>query len=98
VVLHEVDYSGAEFDDFTFTPQDFEAMASWGFNVIRMPTAWSFVEPEPRVYDQTHLNKVKDAVQMANRYDIYVIIGMHQWHWSPVFTQMVGATTNGLTS
>ncbi len=96
VLLHGADYSGAEVDAFTFTPKDFEAMASWGFNVIRMPIAWSFVEPKPGVYDQSYINQVKQAVAMANRYGIYVIIDMHQWHWSPYFGQLYGTTTNGL--
>ncbi|WP_449462091.1 cellulase family glycosylhydrolase [Tardisphaera miroshnichenkoae] len=96
VLLHGADYSGAEVDSFTFTPEDFQAMASWGFNVIRMPIAWSFVEPKPGVYDQQYINQVKQAVAMANRYGIYVIIDMHQWHWSPYFGQLYGTTTNGL--
>ncbi len=93
VLLHGADYSGAEFGTFTFTPKDFEAMASWGFNVIRMPIAWSYVEPSPGVYSQSYLGKVKEAVALANRYGIYVIIDMHQWWWSPVFDNGEG---NGL--
>ncbi|MFQ1021513.1 cellulase family glycosylhydrolase [Tardisphaera saccharovorans] len=96
VLLHGADYSGAEDDSFTFTPEDFRAMSSWGFNVIRMPIAWSFVEPKPGVYDSSYISQVKQAVAMANRYGIYVIIDMHQWHWSPCFSQLYGATTNGL--
>ncbi|WP_449462264.1 cellulase family glycosylhydrolase [Tardisphaera miroshnichenkoae] len=93
VLLHGADYSGAEFGTFTFTSRDFQAMASWGFNVVRMPIAWSYVEPSPGVYSQSYIDRVKQAVALANRYGIYVIIDMHQWWWSPVFDNGEG---NGL--
>ncbi|MGC8670609.1 MAG: cellulase family glycosylhydrolase, partial [Thermoprotei archaeon] len=93
VLLHGADYSGAEFGAFTFTSEDFQAMTSWGFNVIRMPIAWSYVEPSPGAYSRPYLEKVREAVYLANHYGIYVIIDMHQWWWSPVFENGEG---NGL--
>ncbi|MFQ1021466.1 cellulase family glycosylhydrolase [Tardisphaera saccharovorans] len=85
VLLHGADYSGPEFDSFTCTLEDFQAMASWGFNVIRLPIDWSFVEPKPGVYNSSYMSQVKQAVAMANRYGIYVIIDMQQFLWSSVF-------------
>ena len=85
VLLHAADYSGPEFDSFTCIIEDFQAMASWGFNVIRLPIDWSFVEPKIRVYNLSYISQVKQAVAMANHHGIYVIIDMQQFLWSSVF-------------
>ncbi len=87
VTFHGLDYMGLELHPafYNQTPQDFEIMASWGFNIVRLPVDWSWIEPEPGEFNQSYLNQVKKVVAMANEYGIYVVIDMHQLDWSPVF-------------
>lgn len=84
LILHGANYSGMEYGWFNHKPEDFEKMASWGFNAVRLPIAWSYIEPEKGVYDLTYLSDVVEPV-VGYAYDagLKVILDMHQWQWSP---------------
>mmetsp|Transcript_2449 Transcript_2449/g.3566 ORF Transcript_2449/g.3566 Transcript_2449/m.3566 type:complete len:518 (-) Transcript_2449:1817-3370(-) len=62
----------------SLAPEDFKNLKRWGQNVIRLYVAWQGVEPEEGKYDQTYLDKIKEIVRMAAKYDIYVLLDMHQ--------------------
>jgi len=96
VVFHGLDYMGLELHPAFYNQslEDFDIMASWGFNLVRLPIDWSWVEPEPGVYNQSYIDQIRRVISMANRYGIYVVIDMHQLHWSPVF--YVWGGDNGL--
>ncbi|MBZ0272128.1 cellulase family glycosylhydrolase [bacterium] len=82
IVLRGANYMGMEFGWFNHAPEDFERIASWGFNVVRLPIAWDYLEPDPGVWDDTYLPDVVDpAVQYASDAGLRVIIDMHQWNW-----------------
>src|SRR5581483_853305 len=67
-------------------------MASWGVNVVRLPIAWSYLEPAPGVVDRTYLHDQVDAViRFARRHGIGVVLEMHQFQWSPCFPGGNGA-------
>jgi endoglycosylceramidase len=97
VILRGANYSGLEFGNFIGNPRgpdaaDFAQMASWGFNVIRLPIAWSFVEAVPNQFDDTYLvEQVDRVVEFAATHGIAVILEMHQFQWSPCFTNGNGA-------
>ncbi|MGC8636016.1 MAG: family 1 glycosylhydrolase, partial [Thermoprotei archaeon] len=76
VTFHGLDYMGLELHPafYNQTPQDFEIMGSWGFNIVRLPVDWSWIEPEPGEFNQSYLDQVKKVVDMANHYGIYVVI------------------------
>jgi len=66
--------------------EDYAKMASWGFNVVRLPIAWHYIEPTPGVYNGTYLsNYVDKDIAWAKKYGIYIILDMGQWHWSSHF-------------
>lgn len=52
--------------------------AGHGFNLIRLGIFWDGVEPEPGIYDDEYLQRVKEAVLMADQLGIYVFLDMHQ--------------------
>ena len=84
LILHGANYMGMEFGWFGHQAADFEQIASWGFNVVRLPIAWSYLEPEKDVYDLTYLSDhVEPAVACAAAAGLKVILDMHQWNWSP---------------
>jgi endoglycosylceramidase len=82
ILLHGANYMGMEFGWFNHQPEDFVRMAAWGFNVVRLPIAWAYLEPEPGVWDDTYLTDVvAPVVQYANDAGLRVILDMHQWQW-----------------
>jgi endoglycosylceramidase len=97
VILRGANYSGLEFGNFIGNrngpaESDFAQMESWGFNVIRLPFAWSYLEAQPNQFDDTYLREQVDAVvDFAARHGIAVIPEMHQFNWSRCFTNGNGA-------
>jgi endoglycosylceramidase len=84
---------GASFSDYeygitnTHHESDYQKMASWGFNVVRLQFGWSFLEPQPGKYDESYLAQYVDRdIAWAAKYGLYVILDMHQYEWSPYFT------------
>src|SRR5699024_5978788 len=66
-----------------------ESVFKWfrdqGYNVIRMGLIWDGVEPEPGVYDDGYLSKIKQQVNWAERYGIYIFLDMHQDLYSSLY-------------
>jgi endoglycosylceramidase len=88
VVLRGVSFTGYEWGSWrSHTEDDYVRIASWGFNVVRLPIAWSYIEPQPGVYDISYFeNYIDKDVAWAKKYGIYIILDMHQWVWSPYFS------------
>jgi endoglycosylceramidase len=102
VILHGMNYMGNEFGSWDYewfannnhTEENFAKMSSMGFNVVRVPIAWNYIEPNEGVYDPLYFeNHVDKDIAWAKKYGIYVILDMHQWRWSPRFASQWG---NGL--
>lgn len=98
VVLRGANFFGYEYGLFgTHTEADYKQMASWGFNLVRLPIAWNFIEPEPNQYDDTYLQRTVDQdLAWAGKYGIHIIVDMHQYGWSPHFTWLDSWHTAGL--
>lgn len=58
--------------------KSFQAFQRMGFNLIRFGIFWDGVEPQPGEYDMEYLDKVKEAVLLAEKYGLYVMVDMHQ--------------------
>jgi len=89
LLLRGLNYSGLEFGNFIERANgpraaDFAQMVSWGVNVVRLPVAWHYLEPEPGVFDESHLvDQVDPIVAWAAENGIRVVIELHQFQWSP---------------
>ncbi len=83
IFLRGTNYMGLEFGGFDrHTPEDYAHIAAWGFNVVRIPIAWDFIEPEPGVYDMAYLTDiVEPAVGWAADAGLKVVLDFHQWNW-----------------
>merc|ERR1712215_384721 len=55
-----------------------QQMSEWGFNVVRLGSMWSGVEPEEGVVNETYIGVLKDIVQGLASQGIYTYLDMHQ--------------------
>lgn len=62
----------------TYASSDMEQMASYGINCVRLLFSWSKLEPAPGEYDMAYIQSIKMAIEDAARYNIYVLLDMHQ--------------------
>ncbi len=69
-------------------------IATWGFNMVRLPVSWSNLEPNPpewrkgeivHHYNTAYLEALDHIVAECHRYGLAVVLSMHQWGWSPAF-------------
>ena len=82
VLLQGVNYMGLEFGWFGQSEEDFARITSWGFNVVRLPIGWAYIEPRPGVINEEYLKVVDWVIYWAKKHGLYVILDMHQWRWS----------------
>jgi len=57
VLLRGLSYSALEFGNVIGKPNgpdpsDFDQMASFGVNVVRLPIAWHYLEPSPNLWNE----------------------------------------------
>src|SRR5690625_2173563 len=68
------------------TEEDFKWFRDQGHNVLRLGLIWDGVEPEPGVYDDVYLSKIKEQVKWAEKYGIYIFLDMHQDLYSVLYS------------
>jgi endoglycosylceramidase len=87
-------YEFGAFDSHTYA--DYQKIASLGYNVVRLPIAWSFVEPEQGRYDSRYLKNIDRDIAWAKSLNLYVVLDMHQYYWSPTFRTDGNGFGNGM--
>jgi aryl-phospho-beta-D-glucosidase BglC (GH1 family) len=85
VILRGTNYMGMEFGWFGHSEEDFKRIRDWGFTVVRLPIAWSYIEPKEGYYNESYLKIVDKVISWCKEYKLYVILDMHQWNWAPKF-------------
>ncbi len=68
-----------------FSNDDAAFLAQNGFNAVRVGVIWSYLEPEPGVFDTAYLNSIEQTVQTLGNHGIYSIIDFHQDAYSSAF-------------
>lgn len=58
--------------------EDFSKLQKWGMNVIRFGVNWDGIEPKPGEYNDSYIEKLRHLIQLANKYNVMVILDMHQ--------------------
>ena len=61
-----------------YDPEQFEIMASYGFNCVRLLFSWSALEPVRGEYNKDYIQQIKRTIQDARKSNIYIILDMHQ--------------------
>ncbi|MGA2973256.1 MAG: glycoside hydrolase family 5 protein [Candidatus Bathyarchaeia archaeon] len=102
VVLRGVDLTGYEYVPPTLSvyphhSSDYATIASWGFNVVRLPISWENLEPRPGQYNDSYLqNLVDHDIEWAKEYGVYIVLDMHQVCWSSHFEFCNGSYSAGV--
>jgi endoglycosylceramidase len=66
-------------------PSDAQLMEASGFDVVRVPLAWSKLEPKRGVFSTGYLEQIADVVHLLNAHRLYVVLDMHFLGWSPAY-------------
>ena len=53
-------------------------LAGWGFNVVRLGTMWSGLEPREDFFDLEYVDKLRSIVRNFAKYGVHDILDMHQ--------------------
>lgn len=61
-----------------FDAGDAERMQALGFNLLRLPLSWSALEPAPKQYDGTYLDRIAAIVDLCRTRGILVLLDFHQ--------------------
>jgi len=59
-------------------PEDLDALAGWGWNLVRLVAQWEGVEPEPRRYDEAYLDVLIGLARACHARGLHVIVDLHQ--------------------
>lgn len=60
-------------------------MQAAGFDVVRLPIAWSRLEPHRGDFDAKYLDTIARAVALLNAHGLYVVLDMHSLGFSPAY-------------
>jgi endoglycosylceramidase len=88
VLLHGFDDDAlleSTMDPAPLDATDATMMEESGFDVVRLPIAWSLLEPRRGQFSSAYLDRVANAVALLNAHHIYVVLDMHFLGWSPAF-------------
>jgi endoglycosylceramidase len=66
-----------------FGADDVKFLVKNGFNTARLGVEWAGVEPEPGVYDDSMLARVREVVDLLYKHHIGVILDSHQDMYNP---------------
>lgn len=72
------------------TDADLERMRRIGFDLLRLPINWSALEPDdatPPKYDAAYLTRVTNAIALAKKHDVKVLVDIHQDAYSKFIGQ-----------
>lgn len=61
-----------------YEENDIKLMAKYGYNCIRLLFSWSRLEPQKGNYNQAYIDEIKQIIEVAAKYNIYVLLDMHQ--------------------
>ena len=65
------------FMNLKYSEQDFKTVADWGMNVIRIPFNCRLIETKPYQYSVQGLSYLDNAVRLAKKYGLWVILDLH---------------------
>lgn len=73
----QCDYSQDRLDHF-ITEADFEKIASWGLDHVRIPVDYNILEKEEGGYDKSGFDRIAAALGLARKYGLNAILDLHK--------------------
>jgi len=61
-----------------YLERDFKFVSDLGFNFIRLPVDYNFLEVEPYEYDNARLCMLDRAINWASKYGLYLLLDIHR--------------------
>lgn len=75
--LSQCDYSEERLNSFITEP-DFERIAGWGLDHVRIPIDYNILENEDGSYKEEGFGRVEKAIRLAKKYDLRAVIDLHK--------------------
>lgn len=75
--LSQCDYSEDRLNNFITEP-DFDKIASWGLDHVRIPVDYNVLEDEDGGYSESGFARVENALGFAKKYGLNTIIDLHK--------------------
>lgn len=75
--LSQCDYSEDRLNNFITEP-DFEAIASWGLDHVRIPVDYNVLENEDGSFDESGFKRIEAALGYARKYGLNAIVDLHK--------------------
>ena len=75
--LSQCDYSEDRLNHFITEP-DFEKIASWGLDHIRIPVDYNVLENEDGTYNESGFTRIDNAIGLAKKNGLNVVIDLHK--------------------
>ncbi len=75
--LSQCDYSTERLDHF-ITEQDFEKIASWGLDHVRLPIDYNILENEDGSYKEDGFARIERALDLAEKHGLNTVIDLHK--------------------
>ena len=75
--LSQCDYSEDRLNHFITEP-DFEKIASWGLDHVRIPVDYNVLENEDGIYNESGFTRIENAIGFAKKYGLNTVIDLHK--------------------
>ena len=75
--LSQCDYSEERLNNFV-TEKDFEKIAAWGLDHVRIPFDYNIFENADGSYKQDGFDRLENAIQLARKYGLKVVADLHK--------------------
>ena len=75
--LSQCDYSEDRLNHFITEP-DFQKIASWGADHVRIPVDYNVLENEDGTYNESGFTRIGNAIGFAKKYGMNVVVDLHK--------------------
>lgn len=76
--LSQCDYSESRLDHY-IEEKDFEKIASWGFDHVRLPIDYNVLESQDGAsYKESGFSRIARALDLAKKYHLHVVLDLHK--------------------
>jgi len=73
----QCDHSEKRYDNF-IKEADFERVARWGFDHVRIPVDYELVLNEDLTYREDGFKRIKDCIDWCEKYNLHMILDLHK--------------------